>query len=377
MKQRILPADEGYAALTEYIRERQWKKPLLVCGKSIDALNIGRYFKNISQETKTDISLAVFSGFQPNPTYESVVDGVKMFHREACDSIIAVGGGSAIDVAKCIKLYSNMNEDKEYPSQTIVPNDVELLAVPTTAGTGSEATEFAVIYYNSEKLSVGDKSALPSAVLLDASVLCTLPEYQRKSTLLDALCHAVEAFWSVCSTDESKGYSREAIKIILGNMDGYMANQAVGNERMLYGAHLAGKAINIAKTTAGHAMCYKLTGLYGIAHGHAAALCVRKLWRYMLEHTKQCNDRRGRNYLETAFGELAEAMNCRDAMEAAEAFGRIFDKLELSVPMYDERELMVLKASVNTERLQNNPVTLSADDIERLYRQILGKEKSV
>lgn len=373
MKQRILPVDEGYTALTEYIRERKWRKPLLVCGGSIAALRIGRYFENIREETGKSLSFAVFSGFEPNPSYESVADGVRAFRAEACDSIIAVGGGSAIDVAKCIKLYSNMNDKEEYITQTIVPNDVELLAVPTTAGTGSEATSFAVIYYNGEKLSVDDASALPSAVLLDASALCTLPDYQRKSTMMDALCHAVEAFWSVRSTDESRKYSVEAIQIILENMDGYISNQYAANERMLYAAHLAGKAIQIAKTTAGHAMCYKLTGLYGIAHGHAAALCVRKLWHYMPEHMEQCNDYRGRKYLETMFGALAETMRCRDSAEAAQAFERIFDSLELSVPACDERELAILKTSVNAERLQNNPVSLSQDDIEQLYRRILAE----
>lgn len=373
MKQRILPADKGYAALTEYIRERKWRKPLLVCGASSFALRIGGYFENIRRETGEDITLTLFSDFQPNPSYESVADGVRVFRERQCDSIIAVGGGSAIDVAKCIKLYSNMNDREEYITQTIVPNEVELLAVPTTAGTGSEATSFAVIYYNGEKLSVEHVSALPSAVLLDASALDTLPDYQRKSTMLDAFCHAVEAFWSVRSTDESREYSREALRGIWKNMDGYMANRAAGNEGMLHAAHLAGKAIQIAKTTAGHAMSYKLTGLYGIAHGHAAALCVRKLWGYMLAHMEQCRDSRGRDYLEMMFGELAEAMQCRDSAEAAQVFEHIFEGLELSVPTYDEQELAILMSSVNAERLRNSPVSLSRDDIEGLYRMILVK----
>lgn len=95
--------------------------------------------------------------------------------RRSCDLIIAVGGGSAMDVAKCIKLYAYMDPGINYLEQKIVPNDIPLLAVPTTAGTGSEATRYAVVYYKGEKQSVCDESCIPSAVLMDASVLKTRP----------------------------------------------------------------------------------------------------------------------------------------------------------------------------------------------------------
>ena len=87
-----------------------------------------------------------------------------------------------------------MDSSRNYLEQPIVPNDVKLLAIPTTAGTGSEATRYAVIYYNGVKQSVADESCIPSAVLMDSSVLKTLPLYQKKSTMLDALCHALAAF---------------------------------------------------------------------------------------------------------------------------------------------------------------------------------------
>ena len=146
--------------------------------------------------------------------------------------------------------------------------------MPTTAGTGSEATRYAVIYFDGEKQSISDYSCIPSAVLMDASVLKTLPIYQKKSTMMDAFCHAIESYWSVNSSEESRQYSRRAIQLIMENKDLYIGNDETGNTQMLKAAHLAGKAINLTQTTAGHAMCYKLTSLYGIAHGHAAALCV-------------------------------------------------------------------------------------------------------
>lgn len=158
MKQTIIKIREQYDELDQYFQENQVKKILLVCGEFIKQLKIVEYFKHLEQ--RLGIKVIQFSEFKPNPLYESVVKGVEKFHKENCDMIIAVGGGSAIDVAKCIKLYSNMDTSINYLQQKIVSNSIKLLALPTTAGTGSEATRFAVIYYGGEKQSISDLSLI-------------------------------------------------------------------------------------------------------------------------------------------------------------------------------------------------------------------------
>ncbi len=369
--QKIIWADAGYAGLDEYFVRMGAKRILLVCDSSIGFLKINAYFEALPE--RLGIAVVRFSDFQPNPLYESAVAGVELLRREKCDCIVAVGGGSGMDVAKCIKLYSNMDPAENYLRQPIVPNDLPLLAVPTTAGTGSEATRYAVVYFKGEKQSVTDASCIPSTVLFDPSALETLPLYQKKSAMLDAFCHAVEAWWSVNSTEESKGYSRQAIRLILDNMDGYLAGDNARNAEMLKAAHFGGKAINITQTTAGHAMCYKLTSLYGAAHGHAAALCVRRLWPYMLEHPERCIDPRGEAYLRGVFGELASAMDCAGPARAADRFNAIFESLALPVPaLRNEAELELLAGSVNPVRLKNHPVALDEAAIRGLYRQILN-----
>ena len=373
VKQKIISADNNYTELDKCIIDSGCKSIMLVCDESLKFLNIKNYFDTIEDRLK--VTLTSFSDFKPNPLYESVTLGVGLFHKKSCDMIIAVGGGSAMDVAKCIKLYSNMNDSENYLKQKIVPNDISLLAVPTTAGTGSEATRYAVIYYGGEKQSVADPSCIPSVVLMDLSVLKTLPEYQKKSTMLDALCHAIESFWSVNSTEESREYSRTAIQLILKNKAAYLSNEDIGNSQMLKAANIAGKAINITQTTAGHAMCYKLTSLYGIAHGHAAALCLSKLFPFMISHTEQCIDPRGEDFLKTIFGEIADAMGCENADMAVLKFNEILNKLELSVPAAEEKDFEILKNSVNPTRLKNNPVGLEIDDIDLLYHQILSERK--
>lgn len=370
--QQIIEADNQYKQIDGYLLGKNIKKILLVCGKSIKYFTINQYF--IDLENRLGIKVVRFGDFKPNPLYESVVDGVEVFNKENCDAIIAVGGGSAMDVAKCIKLYSNMDHSENYLKQKIVPNDVEFIALPTTAGTGSEATRFAVIYFNGEKQSVANHSCIPSAVIIDPNVLETLPVYQKKATMMDALCHATESFWSVNATEESQMFSTQAIQKILQNYEGYIANMKTGNEEMLKASNLAGKAINITQTTAGHAMCYKLTSLYGISHGHAVALCISVLFPYMAKNPDKCIDPRGEEYLKATFGKLAKVYGCDNAMVAAGKFNMILKELNLEVPVVKETDFEILKKSVNPERLKNNPVGLDVETIDDLYHQIFNQE---
>lgn len=370
--QNILTASDSYPELDEYFVKSGVKTILLVCDGALQFLQLNDYFNTL--EARKGIRVVKFSDFEPNPRYESVVAGIEMYKDARCDTITAVGGGSAIDVAKCIKLFCNMDDQENYLKQEIKPNNIPLLAIPTTAGTGSEATRYAVIYYNGEKQSVTHESCIPETVLFDASVLKTLPIYQKKATMMDAFCHAIESFWSVNSTDESKEYSKQAIGLIMENMEGYLANTEDGNRNMLRAANIAGKSINITQTTAGHAMCYKLTSLYGIAHGHAAALCVSELFPYMIAHIEDCIDSRGTAYLKSVFSDIADAMGCENTADAAELFRSIVVRLDLGVPdMKSEHDIDILKNSVNPVRLKNHPISLSVNTIENLYRNILNR----
>ena len=379
MNQQIITSTNEFEALDKWIDTNAIKKLFLVCDSSFQFLTeIRKYIERIEATGSTpsgnELSIVRFDDFQPNPLYDSVVKGVKLFRKSGSDAIMAIGGGSAMDVAKCIKLYSNMEgegEDGSFLNIPIIPNDVPFLAMPTTAGTGSEATRFAVIYYDGKKQSVADLSAIPGTVLMDSSVLTTLPEYQKKSTMMDAFCHAIESFWSVNSTDESKEYSRQAVRMVIDNMEGYLSNTEEGNSNMLIAANLAGKAINITQTTAGHAMCYKITSLYRAAHGHAAILCDRILFPWMIDNTDKCIDPRGEEYLKSVFGEIAEAMNCSTPKEAAAKIEKIFETLGLEIPTANEEDFEELKTSVNPVRLKNHPIGLDVETIDMLYHKIL------
>lgn len=300
------------------------KKLFLVCGRSFDKLAFADDIKKLNPVR--------FGNFRPNPLYEEVLDGVDLFNKSECDTILAVGGGSAMDVAKSIKYYSKSN--------------AEIIAIPTTSGTGSESTHFAVIYRDGVKQSVADLSLLPDVVILEPSTLENVPEYTRKATMLDALCHAIESYWAEKATEESKAIAASAIGQILANKESYLANEISGNAGMLKAANLAGQAINLTTTTAGHAMCYKITSLFGFAHGHAAALCLPEVWKI--------------NKTEIPGITLDE-------------FIELFEGLNLDYPVSETREkdLDVLVESVNLQRLGNNPIALDKDTIRRMYERII------
>lgn len=372
MEQQILQDKGDFQPLLEYLQHIGAQRVFLVCEQFIDRLPLAEFFGELP--AKHGIQVQRFSDFAPNPLYEAVVEGTAAFRAFQGDVIVAAGGGSAMDVAKCIKLYSNMDPDQNYLQQEIVPNDIPLVAIPTTAGTGSEATRYAVIYYRGEKQSINHISCIPSVVLLAPSLLKTLPVYQKKATLLDALCHCVESAWSVNSTQQSLTYSMSGIREILPNIDPYLAGEECAAASMLHAANLAGKAIDITQTTAGHAMSYKLTSLFGLPHGHSAAICLPHLWGYMIDHLDLCVDGRGSAHVERVFAELAHAMGCDCATDAVEYLRALLKKLEIGPPQnWSEKDIEVLSRSVNPVRLKNNPVALSEEALQSLYRVILEK----
>ncbi len=312
----------------------------------MNKLRLGKFFDELPKRHK--VKIIHFTDFKPNPNYKSVVEGVKIFNEEKCDEMIAVGGGSSIDVAKCIKLFSNMNPEKNFLMQEILPNKINFLAIPTTAGSGSEATQFAVIYHEGKKYSVENENARPNTIFFDAASLQNLPEYQKKSTTLDALCHAIESSWSLHADEKSRFYSSEAIRLIDANKN-FFVNQNPDLQCctfMLYAAHLAGQAINISRTTAAHAMSYKLSELYKIAHGHAVALCLAYLFPLMQK-----------------FFVLPFEIDIL----------KILRDWDLIKPLNFNNEILdELVNSVNVERLANNPLKLNEDDLRMIYKKILS-----
>ena len=351
------------------------KKVFLVCDSSFPYLNIKEDIE------KMEIPHVVFSDFSPNPVYEDVCKGIDLFQITRCDTLLAVGGGSAIDVAKCIKLAVLAKEGIDAIIPPLVNTRLEcdgsklpFIAIPTTAGTGSESTHNAVMYYEGTKQTVTNDGVLPDYAILEPKVLKTLPLYQKKCTMLDALCQGIESWWSVNSTEESYEYSKKAITLIMANWRKYIfENDDEAAKKIMLAANYGGRAINITATTAAHAMSYKITSLYKLPHGHAVAVCLPEIWEYMLSHMDKCIDSRGSEYLYSIFSAIASAMGVDNPYAARNILTCMMKDMELERPVANNRtvELEILSTSVNPIRLKNNPIELDESAIRNLYETIV------
>lgn len=366
----------GIAQLPAILQEVDCEKLFLVVDSSYPFLNIKDAIEALPVKERV-----MFSEFTPNPLYEQVCNGIELLKTSNCDTILAVGGGSAIDVAKCIKLAVLAEEGNKAIIPPLVSTRVAcdgtklpFIAIPTTAGTGSESTHNAVMYYEGVKQTVTNDGVLPDFAVLEPSVLKTLPLYQKKCTMMDALCQGIESWWSVNSTEESYEYSRKTIELIMANWRKYIfENDDEAAAQIMLAANYGGRAINITATTAAHAMSYKITSLYKLPHGHAVAVCLPKIWKFMLSHMDKCLDSRGPEYLNSVFSSITLSMGCSSPDNAIVLFEQMMLDMELDNPVANNREeeLDTLSTSVNPVRLKNNPVELDEMTIRSLYETIV------
>jgi alcohol dehydrogenase class IV len=312
---------------------------------SLDAINsLDRPLVIVSKSLKDKFGgYKTFSDFKPNPTYDDVTKAIKAFR--GCKSLASVGGGSAIDLAKAVKYYKCLDKKGNF-----VYKNIKHYAVPTTAGSGAESTRFAVIYINGEKQSLTHDALFPDAAVFVPQLLKTLPLYQKKCTLLDALCHAIESIWSNGATNESVKFARAAIEIIKRDYAKYLDGDESATANIQQAANLAGRAINISRTTAAHAMSYKITTLFALPHGHAVALTMPALWRLI---------------------ERDNPAKLKDENITAQEFDKIVVDLGVETKLtLTDAELDTLASSVNTTRLSNFPLALSTADLRAIYASI-------
>jgi alcohol dehydrogenase class IV len=249
---------------------------------------------------------------------------------------------------------------------------VPIAAVPTTTGTGSEATHFAVLWQDREKFSVVHGSMLPDLAIVDPSLAKSQPRYLRDVSALDALAQGIESYWCVNSTDESKRYAKEAIETVHKNL----SSGGFSYEDAAWGACLAGKAINITRTTAPHAVSYALTGHYGISHGNAVFLTLPSFFKYNCNVTEDdCLDSRGAAYVRKTMRELAYMLGANGIGEAVRDLRDILRGLNISGRLSDygitaESIDHIVKNGFNPERVNNNPRLLTESALRRILKSI-------
>lgn len=345
------------------------KRAFLCCGGSFEKTAAFEFLKaNYSQ-------LVVWDTVRPNPRFEDMAAAAELFKSSACDFIIGAGGGSALDSAKMIKLLAT-NSAETALTEPMSDNDIPFFAIPTTSGTGSEATKYSIFYVNENiKHSVSNDAFLPDFVLLDERFLLTVPPYQRRATCLDALSHAIESYWSVKSSEQSRDYAERAIRLFTENKSGYINNEPRANRGMLMASYYAGKAINITSTTSAHAMCYNITMNCSTAHGHSVAVCLAQIWRYMNLNNSRVNDPRGREYVLKALDELGVLLGGSDSKSGAQIFASLISEFGLERPRASAQQVGEFVKSVAPAKLTLNPTVLTESDVQIIYNRVFGLDE--
>ena len=257
----------------------QHKKILIVTDKAL--VELGLLTQLLNTLDKNHIAYAVYDKILPNPTIANVEEALIAFHHNDCSAIIGFGGGSPIDCGKIVAARvarPNKAVTRMMGIQKIRKKLIPLIAIPTTAGTGSEVTIAAVITDDQthQKYAVSDMCLMPKYILMDYTLTYKLPPFITATTGMDALTHAIEAFIGKANTKQTKLDALKAITLVHENL--YIAYQDGENEKarksMLFASFYGGRAFTRAYVGNVHAMAHTLGGTYHIAHGYANAVAL-------------------------------------------------------------------------------------------------------
>ncbi len=356
MHQRVYIGVDSIENIEELLQEYGTKKVLLVRGK-------GSYeqcgAKEVIAEMLKECDVVEYFDFEENPKLEDVHRGLELLVDRGVNLILAVGGGSVMDMAKLIRFFYSYKGEEIGREFEKVNDLLPLIAMPTTAGTGAEATHFAVMYKDKVKYSVAHADILPDIAIVYPPFTYNNPKYLTACTGFDALAQAIEAWWNKNATEESDGYAVKAIEMLYDNLP-LVVNRPTEEIRNIVseGSYWAGRAINIAKTTAPHAFSYPFTTHYGYPHGHAVALTFPFFMEYNYGDGNDAKHTEKMNKLYTLFRIVDRRSALKIMREYLEVIGLGLRDKEFSID--------VIIDNVNLDRLSNNPVEVSLLLINKL-----------
>ncbi|MBN2688175.1 MAG: iron-containing alcohol dehydrogenase [Deltaproteobacteria bacterium] len=364
---------DTFAQLGDHVRELGGKKPMIVIDRNLAAAGFKQKIDDILTAAK--LKYVLYDGVEGEPPLEMADEASDSARAGKCDCIVGIGGGSAMDVAKAVAvIVSNKGKAKDYLGLNNIPRPgLPKIMVPTTAGTGSEVTFTSVFIRNDLRKKEGMNSPhlYPELALLDPVLTLTVPPAVTATTGVDALCHAIESYWSIQASSLSEMISLEAIGLIAENLRTCVHNGSDldARECMLLGSLYAGLGLANAGVTAVHSLSYPLGGRYGIPHGLANTVLLPAVMRFNLPSViDKCAT------IAQIMGEYVEDLSLRDAAELSVGAVEdlildccIYDSLEtLGIPREDFPELAEIAMTV-ARPLANNPRKVSIADAIEIY----------
>lgn len=368
---------EGEDGLAAEILSRGLKKPLLVTDRYLHS--IGMEEKVTSAFARHGLDSALFYEVDQNPTFSMAEAGYQTYAERGCDCLVALGGGSAMDAAKVIAIrvaYPDKDLSKFKGLLKVHRKLVPLFAIPTTAGTGSEATVAAVIVNdaNRDKFQIDDTKLIPTGAVFDPSLLSALPSRVIAATGMDALTHAVESFIGQSNFRSTKRDALEAIVLIDKHLVPFYENPADQKEARLMqrAAFLAGAAFTRSYVGYVHALAHSLGGTYNLPHGYANAI--------LLPHVLKAYGKKAHRKLAMLSDHLSLVPPSSSREEKANAFIAYVEKMNetLHIPSAFEdivREEDVFALSLHAAKEGNPlypvPKVMSRKELETVLRSAI------
>ena len=337
----------------------------------------------LSKIKESGCEYVIFDDLAAEPTYEQAQKAVDAFKESGADFIVAVGGGSVMDTAKLASVLAT----DEYGVKELLDNPqmakkcVKTLMIPTTAGTGAEATPNAIVAVPEKELKVGivNDNMIADYVILDAVMIKELPRKIAASTGVDALCHAVECFTSNKKNPFSDIFALQAFEMIMKNIEKACDDPEALKEKnnMLVASFYAGVAITASGTTAVHALSYPLGGRYHIPHGVSNAILLAPVMRF---NEPVCRGLFAEAYDRLAAGESFATEAKSEEEKSAWVVNRMEEIVEhLNIPkslkefgIGSEDLDELVEAGMGVQRLLvNNMRTVTAEDAKKIYLEII------
>ncbi|MBQ7151910.1 MAG: lactaldehyde reductase [Synergistaceae bacterium] len=369
----------GKGAIENIVPElnaRGYKKVLVCTDASLIKFGVAKKVTDLLD--KAGVAYEIYSDIKPNPTIENVQSGVAAFKKAAADSIIAIGGGSAMDTAKAVGIIINNPEFADVRSlEGVAPTKkhaVFTIAVPTTAGTAAEVTINYVItdVEKKRKFVCVDTNDIPEIAVVDPDMMASMPKGLTASTGMDALTHAIEGYITKGACAISDMFHLEAIRLISHSLRGAVEGTPEGREGMALGQYIAGMGFSNVGLGIVHSMAHGLSALYDTPHGVACAIILP----YGLEYNAPVAGKRYRA-IGKAMG--VDGLEFMSDEEAAQATIAAVKKLsaDVGIPadlkgILKEEDVQFLSDSAFADACcPGNPRDTSVEEIKALYRSMM------
>lgn len=355
--------------LKNILNDKHFKRLFVLCGKNSFSSSGA---KVCFDETPGKKIIKYYYKENNLPEINELIFIVKELKKFKPDLILAVGGGAIIDYAKIANVVDlksdlkNLIKNYSYPYKKKL---TKLIVVPTTAGSGAEVTSNAVIYLDGIKYSFESELLIPDSHLLIPEFLMSGSKKIKASAGFDAIAQALESLISKKSNLKSVEYATNSLNISLNSYVSFVLDPNKKNaSEMCLAANLAGKAINISKTTTPHAVSYPFSSLYGLSHGHAVSLFFESFFRYNFENLNQSDASFNlKERYETIF-KTFKVKNINEFNSKIYNFkkkaGLNSSLKELNIDFLNNSEKIL--SGINVLRLGNNPVPISREEIYKI-----------